>query len=323
MGSGSGFEPVDWIWRDGEFVPWEDAKLHLLATAVQFGTSVFEGIRAYDTKNGPAIFRLDEHVRRLFDSARIYRMVPAYTPAQISQVCKDVVVKNGLTDCYIRPMILRGFGAPGLNPLNSPIETFVPTWSWGAYLGDGALAAGVDVCVSSWQRAEPNTFPSRAKAGGQYVNAQLMKMEAIENGYTDAIALGPGGLVSEGTGMNVFLVRDGALITPVLDGTSLVGITRGAVIQMAQDLGIEVRSEPVPRESLYTADEIFFTGTAAEVTPVRSVDRIPVGTGKTGPITLALQKEFMATVRAENDDPHGYLTYVSEATRRTRQPALR
>jgi branched-chain amino acid aminotransferase len=323
MGAGSGFEPVDWIWHDGEFVPWEDAKLHLLATAVQFGTSVFEGIRAYDTKNGPAIFRLEEHIRRLFDSARIYRMVPEYTPQQIASACKEAVLKNGLTDCYIRPMILRGFGAPGLNPLNSPIETFVPAWSWGTYLGEGALAGGVDVCVSSWQRAEPNTFPARAKAGGQYVNAQLMKMEAIENGYADAIALGPGGLVSEGTGMNVFLVRDGVLVTPVLDGTSLVGITRGAVIQMAHDLGYEVRAEPVPRESLYTADEMFFSGTAAEVTPVRSVDRIPVGTGKAGPITSALQKLFMQTVRAENDDPHGYLTYVSPEPRRVRQPALR
>jgi branched-chain amino acid aminotransferase len=323
MGAGSGFEPVDWIWRDGEFVPWDDAKLHLLSTAVQFGTSVFEGIRAYDTKNGPAIFRLDDHIRRLYDSARIFRMVPEWTTQQLTSACKDIVVKNGLEDCYIRPMILRGFGAPGLNPLNSPIQTFVPAWSWGAYLGEGALAGGVDVCVSSWQRAEPNTFPSRAKAGGQYVNAQLMKMEAIANGYADAIALGPGGLVSEGTGMNVFLVREGALITPVLDGTSLVGITRDAVIQMARDLGYEVRAEPVPRESLYTADEIFFTGTAAEVTPVRSVDRINVGSGKTGPITLVLQKHFMQTVRAENDDPHGYLTYVSEAPRRTRQPALR
>ena len=318
MGSGSSFEPVDWIWRDGEFVPWKDAHIHLLATAVQFGTSVFEGIRAYDTKHGPAIFRLDAHIRRLFDSARIYRMVPEFTPATISEICKEVVVKNGLRDCYIRPMILRGFGAPGLNPLNSPIETYVPAWSWGAYLGEGALAGGVDVCVSSWQRAEPNTFPARAKAGGQYVSAQLMKMEAIENGYADAIALGPGGLVSEGTGMNLFLVRDGDLISPILDGTALVGITRGAVIQMAQDLGYEVRNEPVPRESLYTADEMFFTGTAAEVTPVRSVDRIAVGNGKTGPITLALQKQFMQTVRAENDDPHGYLTYVGEPRRAAR-----
>jgi len=302
---------VDWIWRDGEFVPWEDAKLHLLSTAVQFGTSVFEGMRAYNTAKGPAIFRLEAHIRRLFDSARIYRMVPDYTPENVAAVSREIVAKNGLEDCYIRPMILRGFGAPGLNPMNSPIETYVAAWAWGTYLGEGALAGGVDVCVTSWQRAMPNTFPARAKAGGQYVNAQLMKMEAVTNGYADAIALGPGGLVSEGTGMNLFLVREGVIITPVLDGTSLVGITRGAVIQMAQDLGYEVRSEPVPREALYTADEMFFTGTAAEVTPVRSVDRIEVGTGQAGPITLALQKHFMATVRAQNDDPHGYLTFVN------------
>ncbi len=307
----AGLQAVDWIWRDGEFVPWDEAKLHILSTAVQFGTSVFEGMRAYDTAKGPAIFRLDAHIRRLFDSARIYRMVPDYTPENVAAVSREIVVKNGLKDCYIRPMILRGFGAPGLYPMNSPVETYVATWAWGTYLGEGALGTGVDVCVSSWQRAMPNTFPARAKAGGQYVNAQLMKMEAVTNGYADAIALGPGGLVSEGTGMNLFLVRDGVIITPILDGTSLVGITRGAVIQMAHDLGYEVRQEPVPREALYTSDEMFFTGTAAEVTPVRSVDRIPVGDGKTGPITLALQKRFMQTVRAENDDPHGYLSFVN------------
>lgn len=307
-----GLQAVDWIWREGEFVPWKDAQVHLLATAVQFGTSVFEGMRAYDTPRGPAIFRLDAHIRRLFDSARIYRMLPDYSPDDLAAASREIVVKNGLKDCYIRPMILRGYGAPGLNPLNSPIETYVAAWAWGAYLGEEALAGGVDVCVSSWQRALPNTFPSRAKAGGQYVNAQLMKMEAVTNGYTDAIALGPGGLVSEGTGMNLFLVREGFLVTPILDGTSLVGITRGAVIQMARDLGYEVRNEHVPRESLYTADEMFFTGTAAEITPVRSVDRIPVGTGKAGPITLELQRHFMETVKAQNDDPHGYLTYVSD-----------
>ena len=306
----AGLQAVEWIWRNGEFVPWEDAKLHLLSTAVQFGTSVFEGIRCYDTPRGPAIFRLDAHLRRLFDSARIYRMVPEYDAANVAAVCKETIVKNGLRDCYIRPMILRGYGAPGLNPLNSPIETFVAAWPWGTYLGEGALSGGVEVCVTSWQRAMPNTFPARAKAGGQYVNAQLMKMEAVTNGYTDAIALSPSGLVSEGTGMNLFMVREGVIITPLLDGTSLVGITRGAVIELAKDLGYEVRSEPVPRESLYTADEMFFTGTAAEVTPVRSVDRIPVGDGKTGPITLALQKLYMETVKYQNGDPHGYLTFV-------------
>jgi branched-chain amino acid aminotransferase len=245
------------------------------------------------------------------DSARIHRLLPEYTAEKIEAVCKEIVAKNELTDCYIRPMILRGYGAMGLNPLNSPIETWIAAWPWGTYLGEGALEAGVDVCVTSWQRALPNTFPARAKAGGQYVNAQLMRMEAVTNGYTDAIALGPGGLVSEGTGMNLFLVRDGSIVTPVLDGTSLVGITRSAIIQLAQDLGYEVRHEPVPREALYTQDEMFFTGTAAEVTPVTSVDRIQVGSGKAGPITLALQKAFMETVKEENDDPHGYLTFVN------------
>jgi branched-chain amino acid aminotransferase len=237
-------------------------------------------------------------------------------------VSVELIRRNGFEECYLRPLAFRGYGAAGLNPSTSPIEVYMICWPWGAYLGADALHQGVDVCVSSWQRPSPNTFPTLAKAGGHYLNAQLMKMEAIANGYTDAIALGPGGLVSEGTGMNLFLVREGVLITPVLDGTSLVGITRGAVIQMAEDLGYEVRNEPMPRESLYTADEMFFTGTAAEVTPVRSVDRIPVGTGKTGPITLALQKQFMQTVRGQNDDPHGYLTYVLDEAQESevRQP---
>jgi branched-chain amino acid aminotransferase len=301
----------NWIWHDGEFVPWREARVHVLSTGVQFGTSVFEGIRTYNTAKGPAIFRLGAHIRRLMDSARIYRMLPEYTAENLTAVCKEIVVKNELKDCYIRPMIMRGYGAMGLNPLNSPIETWIAAWPWGTYLGEGALEAGVDVCVTSWQRAMPNTFPARAKAGGQYVNAQLMRMEAITNGYTDAIALGPGGLVSEGTGMNLFLVREGVIVTPVLDGTSLVGITREAVIQMASDLGYEVRAEPVPREALYCQDEMFFTGTAAEVTPVTSVDRIPVGSGKAGPVTLALQKHFLQTVNGQNDDPHGYLTFVN------------
>jgi branched-chain amino acid aminotransferase len=305
-----GFQEADWIWKDGEYIPWKDANLHLLSTVVQFGTSVFEGIRAYDTEKGPAIFRLDAHVRRLLDSSKIYRMVPEYTHEQIKQACLETVRKNGLKDAYIRPMVLRGYGAPGLNPFGSPIETYVATWAWGTYLGEGALEQGVDVCVSSWQRAKPNTYPQRAKAGGHYTSAQLMKMEAVENGYADAIALGSDGLVSEGSGMNLFLVRDGLIISPFLDGTSLEGITRDAIIQMAQDLGYSVREQHVPRESLYTADEIFFCGTAAEVTPVRSVDKIPIGEGKSGPVALALQRHFMETVKGQNDDPHGWVTYV-------------
>ena len=305
-----GFQEADWIWKDGEYVQWHDAKVHLLATAVQFGTSVFEGIRAYETSNGPAIFRLGAHIDRLVDSATIYRMLPDYTAQEIADVCVDIVKKNDLQNCYIRPMIIRGYGTPGLNPILSPIETYIAAWGWGTYLGAEALEAGVDVCVSSWQRMAPNTFPARAKAGGHYVNAQLMKMEAVQNGYVDAIALGPGGLVSEGSGMNLFLVDEGKVISPVLDGTSLVGITRGAIVHMAQDLGYEVVERPVPREELYTVDELFFTGTAAEVTPVRSVDRIEIGDGKAGPITLDIQRRFLETVRGENDDPHGFLTYV-------------
>lgn len=311
MGAAS-FDEAEWIWKDGEYVRWHDCQVHLLSTAVQFGTSVFEGIRAYETPRGPAIFRLDAHMRRLIDSAKIYRMLPEHSAEDLAAVCVDIVRKNGLRNCYIRPMILRGYGTPGLNPLMSPIDTYVAAWGWGTYLGEDALAKGVDVCVSSWARMAPNTFPARAKAGGHYTNAQLMKMEAVQNGYVDAIALGPGGMVSEGSGMNLFLVHDGVVISPVLDGTSLVGITRNAVIQMANDLGFEVVERPVPREALYTADEIFFTGTAAEVTPVSSVDRIEIGDGTAGPITRQLQSRFLETVRGENDDPHGYLTVVED-----------
>jgi len=304
------FQESQWIWKDGSFIPWHEAKLHIFSTAVQFGTSVFEGIRAYETARGPAIFHLDAHIRRLYDSAKIYRMTPDFAPSVVKEACVEVVRRNDLRSCYIRPMVLRGYGAPGINPFGSPIEVFVGAFPWGTYLGAEALAQGIDVCVSSWHRAMPNTYPQRAKAGGHYTGAQLMKMEAVLNGYADAIALGPGGLVSEGSGMNVFLVRDGIVISPFLDGTSLEGITRGAIITIARDLGYEVREQQVPRESLYTADEIFFTGTAAEVTPVRSVDQIPIGEGKAGPVALALQARFMETVRGENDDPHGWLTYV-------------
>ncbi len=305
-----GLDASQWIWKNGEMIPWADAQLHLLSTAVQFGTSVFEGVRTYETPKGRAIFRLDAHIRRLLDSAKIYRMVPDFTPEQLAEASKEVVRRNELTSCYIRPMVLRGYGSPGINPFGSPIETFIPAWAWGAYLGEDGLRNGVDVCVSSWLRAYPNTYPQRAKAAGHYLSAQLMKMEALENGYLDAIALGPSGLVSEGSGMNIFLVRDGLIATPFLDGTSLEGITRDAIIKMAPDLGYEVREQDIPRESLYTADELFFTGTAAEVTPVRSVDRITIGSGSAGPVSLSLQRYFWETVRGENDDPHGFLTYL-------------
>ncbi|HSG09051.1 MAG TPA: branched-chain amino acid transaminase [Longimicrobiales bacterium] len=300
----------EWIWADGEFVPWGEAKVHLLAVAVQFGSSMFEGIRCYETEHGPRIFRLREHIRRLHDSCKIYRMPLKHSVDVLVEACRDTVRKNDLGDCYVRPMVLWGYGSAGMLPFDSPLETYVAAWPWGTYLGEDALAKGVDVCVSSWNRAHPNTFPVLAKAAGNYVNAQLIKMEAVANGYVEGIALSPSGLVSEGSGQNLFLVRDGMVITPFLDGSSLAGITRDAVISIAQDLGYKVREQDVPRESLYTVDEMFFTGTASEVTPIRSVDRIPVGAGARGPVTEAIQKRFMDTVRGRVEDARGWLTRV-------------
>ena len=302
----------DVIWKDGTFVPWGETRVHLLSLAVQFGTSIFEGIRCYDTPRGPAIFRLKEHIRRLFDSCAIYRMVPEHTPEDIERACRATVSENGLRDCYLRPMVLRGYGSAGLDPSASPIESYVAAWPWGTYLGPEALERGVDVCTSSWTRAAPNTFPVAAKAAGHYTNAQLIKMQALADGYVEGIALGPGGLVSEGSGQNLFLVRGGTLITPFLDGTSLAGITRDAVITLADDLGIPMREQHVPRESLYVVDELFFTGTASEVTPIRSVDRIEVGGGVAGPITLRLQRAFLETVKGIAEDGHGWLTLVED-----------
>jgi branched-chain amino acid aminotransferase len=303
---------AEWIWRDGEFVAWRDATVHILSLAVQFGSSVFEGVRCYATPAGPAIFRLPEHLRRLQDSCRVYRIDLPYTAAELTEACVATVGRNGLDACYIRPMVLRGYGAAGMYPEGSPIETFICCWPWGTYLGEGALERGVDVCVSTWQRPEPNTFPSLSKAAGHYNNAQLIKMEAVANGYADAIALGPGGLVSEGSGQNVFLVRDGLLISPPLDGTSLAGITRDAILALARDLHIPAREQPVQRESLYTADELFFTGTAAEITPIRSVDRIQIGEGRRGPVTAQLQSAFFGLFSGETEDAAGWLEGVEE-----------
>ena len=306
----TGLTEAEWIWKDGEFIPWGEAKTHILSLAVQFGSSIFEGIRAYETERGSAIFRLQPHIRRLFDSCRIYRIPLEQSMAEVEEACISTVRKNNLKDCYVRPMVVRGYGAAGLNPEGSPVESYIAAWPWGTYLGEGALEQGVDVCISSWMRAHPNTFPVQAKAAGHYNAAQLMKMEALANGYAEAIAVGPSGLVSEGSGQNVFLVRGGILYTPFLDGTNLTGITRDSSIQIAQELGYEVKETPVARESLYTADELFFTGTASEVTPIRSVDKIPVGEGKAGPITLEIQQRFMAVVRGEIPDERGWLTYV-------------
>lgn len=301
---------ADWIWYDGEMVPWDEAKVHVLSLAVQFGSSVFEGIRCYPTPDGPAIFRLADHIRRLFDSCRIYRIELAYSPDELAAACGAVVERNKLEECYIRPMVLRGYGAAGMNPVGSPVETCIAGWPWGTYLGEEALEQGVDVCVSSWQRPEPNTFPSAAKGAGHYNNAQLIKMEAIANGYAEAIALGPGGTVSEGSGQNLFLVRDGRLVTPPIDGTNLTGITRDSIITIARDLDIAVHEQDVPRELLYTPDELFFTGTASEVTPIRSVDRITVGSGRAGPVTKTLQRRYLELARGGTPDVYGWRTPV-------------
>lgn len=300
----------DWIWRDGAFIPWKDATVHLLAHSVQFGSAVFEGIRCYSTPKGPAVFRLREHFERMYDSCKIYRMDVRWTMDELVAATRELVVKNKLDACYIRPMVLRGYGAAGMVPHDSPVETYLPCWPWGAYLGDEALEKGVDACVSSWHRVAPNTIPAAAKIAGNYLSGQLIKMEALRNGFQEAIALGPDGMLSEGSGQNVFVVDGGALYTPPIDGTLLPGITRDTVIRLAKDAGIPVHVQPLTREVLYTSDELFVCGTASEVTPVKSVDRLPVGDGKVGPITRTLQQQFLDIVNGRARDVHGWLTPV-------------
>jgi branched-chain amino acid aminotransferase len=306
----SGLQKTEWIWRDGAFVRWEDAHIHVLSHVVHYGSSVFEGIRCYDTPEGTAIFRLEDHMRRFFNSARIYRMPISFSFDALCRACHETVHRNRMPAGYIRPIALRGYGTIGLDPLPAPVEVFVICWPWGAYHGDDSMQNGVDACISTWQRMEPNTFPAGAKAGGNYLNAQLMRMEAVTNGFAEAIALGTGGLISEGSGQNVFLVRAGTLITPALDGTLLDGITRESILTLARDIGIPVSEQPVPRELLYTCDEAFFTGTASEVTPIRSVDRIPVGAGTVGPITRTLQQRLLGIARGQLPDPYGWRSIV-------------
>lgn len=300
------------IWREGELIPWQDAKVHILSLAVQFGSSVFEGIRCYPTERGPAVFRLPEHLRRLNDSCRIYRFNIPWSAVELTRAVAELITANELSGCYVRPMVLRGYGTPGLDPIGTGSDTWVAAWSWGAYLGPEALANGVEVGVASWHRPAPNTYPALAKSAGHYNSSQLIKAEATTNGFAEAIALGPGGLVSEGSGQNLFLVRDGALLTPPVDGTMLNGITRDTIITIAREMGIECRERTIPREMLYTADELFFTGTAAEVTPIRSVDRIAIGNGRAGELTLALQRRFMDIVHGRVADSHGWLTFVAD-----------
>lgn len=301
-----GFEPTQWIWRNGEMIRWEDATIHVLSHVVHYGSSVFEGIRSYKTPDGAAIFRLHEHMRRFADSAKIYRMDMQFSQETLEEACAEVLRQNNMDECYLRPIAFRGYHSPGVNPLTCPVEVYIMCWFWGAYLGDEGLTKGVDACVSSWNRMAPNTFPSFAKAGGNYLGAQLMKMEALANGYSEAIALGPNGMLSEGSGQNLFIVRGRKLMTAALDGTFLPGITRDAVITIAKDAGIEVVEAPLAREMIYIADEAFFTGTAAEITPIRSVDRIPVGEGVVGELTTMLQDRLLGIARGKYGDPYGW-----------------
>ena len=303
-------DATEWIWRDGEFIAWQDANVHVLAHSMQFGSSAFEGIRCYSTPRGPAIFRLEDHLQRLINSCKIYRMEVPYTVDELVAANCELVEKNGLDACYLRPMVIRGYGAAGMVPFDSPIEVFLPCWKWGAYLGDHAMENGADACVSSWHRMAPNTTPSMAKVAGNYLGGQLIKMEALANGYDEAIALGPDGLISEGSGQNVFVVQRGIVYTTTTNGTLLPGITRDSIITIARDLGLDVREQPLQREMLYTAEEIFLTGTASEVTPVRSVDKIKVGIGRAGEVTKLLQRTFLDIVQGKAEDKYHWLCHV-------------
>jgi branched-chain amino acid aminotransferase len=304
----------EWIWHNGRLVPWADATVHVLAHALHYGSSVFEGIRVYATHRGPAVFRLQSHTRRLLESAKIHRIEVPWPAAEIDAACKEVVSRNGLTKgAYIRPIIYRGYGEVGLAPPpGHPVEMAIAAWEWGAYLGAGALENGVDVCVSSWQRVAPNTIPALAKAGGNYLSSTLVSLEAKQRGFAEGIALSTDGTVSEGAGENIFLVRDGVVYTPPSTASILTGITRDSVIVLAREAGLEIVERPVPREMLYIADEIFLTGTAAEITPVRSVDRITVGAGQRGPVTRRLQDAFFGLFSGKTADRWGWLEPVAD-----------
>jgi branched-chain amino acid aminotransferase len=299
------------IWHNGRLIAWDDAKIHVLSHVVSYGSSVFEGVRCYETERGPAIFRGREHMRRLVDSAKIYRMEIPYSVDELVTAMAEVVRANKVSPCYLRPIVLRGYGDVGVLPKNNPIETYMACYPWGRYLGEEALAEGVDVCVSSWTRIAPNTLPALAKAGANYMNSQLIRMEAAANGYAEGIALDDAGYVSEGSGENLFVVRDGKILTPPLGASVLPGITRDSIVKLAGQIGIPVVETIIPREMLYVADEVFFTGTAAEVTPIRSVDRIPVGAGRRGPITERIQRRFFEVVQGRADDECGWLMAVT------------
>jgi len=304
-------KPTEKIWHNGKMIRWEDAKIHVLSHVVSYGSGVFEGIRCYKTKQGPAIFRCKDHMQRLVNSARIYRIEFPYSVDDLCSAGADVIRANNMQECYLKPIVIRGYGEVGVNPFPCPIEVYMACWEWGKYLGPEAQEKGVDVCVSSWQRMAPNTLPAMAKAAANYMNSQLIRMEAMTNGYAEGIALDTSGTVSEGSGENIFVVHEGKVITPQLSASVLPGITRRTIISLCEDLGIPVAEQPIPREMLYICDEAFFAGTAVEITPLRSIDRMPVGSGLRGPITKRLQDEFFAIVEGHKPDRRNWLMPIT------------
>jgi branched-chain amino acid aminotransferase len=310
------------IWHNGEWIKWNDARVHVMSHVLHYGSSVFEGIRCYKTKRGPAIFRLQEHMQRLLNSAKIYRMEHEWTRDELCDAAVELAARGGLDQCYIRPIIFRSLDeanpAFGVNPFPNPLACYIGAWDWGKYLGEEAIEQGVDVCVSTWNRLTPNSMPAMAKSGANYMNSQLIKMEALLNGYAEGIALDDRGLVSEGSGENIFLVQEGRVVTPQLSSSILPGITRDSVIQICRELEIPIQESNIQRAALYIADELFFSGTAAEVTPIRSVDKITVGTGRRGETTRRIQEVFFQITSGEREAPGPWLTYVSD--RKVAQP---
>ncbi|MFH1380269.1 MAG: branched-chain amino acid transaminase [bacterium] len=300
------------IWFDGKLIPWHDAKIHVLSHVIHYGSSVFESMRCYATSKGPAIFRMHAHIDRLYDSAKIYRMAIPFTKKEFAEATINLVKANKLQTCYVRPIVLRGYGSLGVNPLKNPLHCVIAAWEWGEYLGEGTHEKGVSVKISSWHRPAPNTFPALAKAGGNYLNSQLINMEASYDGFDEGIALDSNGLVSEGSGENIFMVRNGVIYTPPTSSSILAGIARHSVFVIARQLKIRVEQHTMPRESLYIADEVFFTGTAAEITPVVEIDNIKIGDGKRGKITTKIQHEFLQIVQGKKKDPNNWLTYINK-----------
>jgi len=304
------FDETAKIWKNGKMIAWKEATIHLASHVIHYGSSVFEGTRCYKTKKGSAIFRLTDHNQRLINSAKIYKMTIPYSLEQINKACRDVLKVNRFEEAYLRPVVYRGYGSLGVDPSGCPVEMAILAWKWGAYLGADGLEKGVDVRVSSWKRLAPNTMPAMSKCGANYMNSQLIKLEAKQDGYTEGIALTESGMVSEGSGENLFLVFKGKIYTPTVADSILPGITRDSILRICKDMGVEVVIQSIPREMLYISDEVFFTGTAAEVTPIRSVDRIPVGNGNRGPLTKEIQDRFFGILKGEAEDVYGWLDYL-------------